>query len=93
MKFEVDVWIHLAQPRGGAFELGFPDPRFAVQDLALEVGCVHHIGIYQTEPADTGRREIEGGGRAEGAGADQQHRRVFKAQLSGLAHVGNEQVP
>ena len=63
-----------------------------MEDLALEIGGVHHIGIDQAEPADSGGGQIERGGRAERAGADEQDGRVFQPQLPGLAHGGNEQV-
>ena len=47
VEFDPDVGIHLAQAGGGAFEFRFPEPGFAVEDLALEIGGVHHVGIDQ----------------------------------------------
>ena len=63
-----------------------------MEDLALEIGGIDHIRIDESEPADPGGGQIERGGRAERTGADQQDGGVFQTQLSGLAHVGNEQM-
>ena len=42
--------------------------------------------------ADAGRRQVEGGRRAEAAGAEQQHLRVEQPQLAGLADLGDQDV-
>ena len=41
-----------------------------MDDLALEVGLVHHIVIHERERAEAASGEIEGGGGAEAAQAD-----------------------
>jgi hypothetical protein len=44
----------------------------AVEDLALKISEVDAVRIGQREPADTGGREIQSGGAAQAAGADDQ---------------------
>ena len=61
-------------------------------DLALQVRRVDDVHVDDAERADAGRREVERGGRAEAAGADQQHARVEQLQLALLADLGDQEV-
>ncbi len=63
-----------------------------VGDLALEVRLVDDVGVDDPERADAGGGEVERGGRAEAAGADQQDARVEQLQLALLADLGDQQV-
>ena len=63
-----------------------------MDDLALEVRLVDDVGVDDPEAADARRREVERRGRAEAAGADQQHLRVEQLQLALLADLGDQQV-
>ena len=64
-----------------------------MRDLALEVRRVDAVVVDDAEPADARRREIEGGGRAEPAGAHEQYARLEQLQLAFLADLGDQQVP
>ncbi len=92
MKLGLHQRIHLPQPCGRALEFGFPDPRLAVEDLALEIRGIHHIRIDQAEAADPGGGKIERGRRSQRAGADEQDGRVFQLQLSARPDGGDEDV-
>ena len=63
-----------------------------VGDLALEVRLVDDVGVDDPERADPGGGEVERGGRAEAAGADQQDPRVEQLELALLADLGDQQV-
>ena len=76
--------------RGG--DLGLADPLGRVDDLALEVRLVDDVGVDDPERADPGRGEVERGGRAEAAGADEEDARVEQALLALLPDLGDEQV-
>ena len=63
-----------------------------MDDLALEVRLVDDVRVDDPEPADTGRGEVQRRGRAEAAGADQQHLGVEQLQLPCFADLGDQQV-
>ena len=63
-----------------------------MDDLALEVRVVDDVGIDDAERADARRREVERRGRAEPAGADQEHARVEQLLLPLLADLGDQDV-
>ncbi len=58
---------------GGGCRLRAAHVGVAVDDLALEVGPVHHIVVNHAEGPDPGRGEVEQGGRAEPPRADDEH--------------------
>jgi hypothetical protein len=64
-----------------------------VQHLALEVANVDDVEIDETERADTRRGEIERRGRAEPAGADEQHARRFDTPLPLELDAGKDEMP
>lgn len=92
VEFDVDERVHFAEAGGGAFELGFSDPGFAVEDLALEVGGIDGVVVDEADRADAGGGEVHGGGRAEGAGTDEEDGGVFQALLAFLSDVRDEDV-
>ena len=53
-----------------------------MKNLPLQVGQVHRVAIGQGDLADTGGSEVQGRGRAETAGADDQHMRADDARLA-----------
>ena len=59
----------------GALDLRHADAARRVEDLALQVRRVDGVGVDEAERADAGRREVERRGRAEAAGAEEQHLR------------------
>ena len=72
--------------------LEHPDPVLGVQDLALQVAPVDGVEIDEPDRADAGRREVERGGTAEAAGADEQHAGVEQLALALGADLGDEQM-
>src|SRR5919108_4826436 len=64
-----------------------------VDDLALQVRLVDHVRVDDAERADAGCGEIERGGGAETAGADEEHPCVEETLLTLFADLGNQQVP
>ena len=71
---------------------GSPSEFGRVGDLALEVRLVDDVRVDDPERADAGGREVERGGRAEAAGADQEDPRVEQLQLALLADLRDQQV-
>src|SRR5918999_3840382 len=64
-----------------------------MDDLALQVGLVDSVELDDAQGADSGRGEIEQGGTAQTAGANDQHPGVLQPLLSLHADVGNDEVP
>jgi hypothetical protein len=63
-----------------------------VDDLALEVGDVHDVVVDDAQRPDARRREVERGGRAQAAGAEQEHLGVEQLLLALDADLGQEEV-
>ncbi len=63
-----------------------------MDDLALEVGLVDDVRVDDPERADARGREVERGGRAETARADEEDARVEDALLAVLADLRDQQV-
>ncbi len=61
---------------------GIPTRSRVVDHLALEVGLVDHVVVDDPQGPNSGRREIEGGRRAQPSRADQEHLRVEQLQLA-----------
>jgi hypothetical protein len=72
MRFEADMGIQRAQAGDGGLNLGPADVGGGVQDLALEIGDLHDVGIDEAQQADAGGGEIEERGGTEAAAADDQ---------------------
>ena len=89
---DLDVGVDLGDRLLGRQRLRATDVGHAVDDLALEVGLVDLVELRDAERADTGRGEVEQGGRAQAAGTDDQHLGVLQPLLPAHAHVGDDQV-
>ena len=63
-----------------------------MRDLPLQVRLVDDVGVDDPELADPRGGEVERGGRAETAGADQEDLRVEQLLLALLADLGDQQV-
>lgn len=63
-----------------------------MQDLPLQVREVDRVGVDERERADSGRREIHRGRRAEAARADDDRMRIEKALLRLDADLVDEDV-
>ena len=72
--------------------LRLAEPLGRVDDLALQVGRVDDVVVDDAERPDAGGGQVERGGGAEAARADQQHARVEELDLALLADLGDQQV-
>ena len=88
--------VHVRVERGQRLlrrvDLAVAHPVHVVQDLALQVRLVDDVHVDDAERADPGCRQVEGGRRAEAAGAEQQHLGPEQLQLADLAHLGQEEM-
>ena len=90
---DVDVGVErLDRHAAPTAVFGIADPLGVVDHLALQVGLVDDVVVDEAERADPGRGEVEGGRRAEAAGADQQHLRVQQLQLALDPDLGQQGV-
>ena len=89
---DVDVGVERGQRLLGRVDLAVADPVHVVQDLALQVGLVDDVHVDDAERADAGGGQVEGGRRAQTAGAEQQDLRAEQLELAGLADLGQQQV-
>jgi len=89
-----DVHVRVERSERLARRLGLEhaEARGIVQDLALQVRGVDRVLVDDAERADTGRGQVERGGRAEPSGPDQEHFAVEQRELTLLANLGDEQV-
>ena len=90
--FEQHMRIERAHLFGGAVDLEPADFRRGVDDLALQIGQRDHVVIDDAQRADTGRRQIHQRGRAEAAGADDEHGRFLQRSLAGTADLAQHDV-
>ena len=63
-----------------------------MEDLALQVRRVDDVHVDDAERADAGGREVQRGGGAEAAGAEEEHLRLEQLLLARLADLGEEDV-
>ena len=63
-----------------------------MQHLPLEVRLVHGVVVDDPEPADSSRGEVQRRRGSEPTGADQEHARLEKPFLPGLADLRDQQV-
>src|SRR5579885_221451 len=87
-----DLNLRVERLNGLASRLGLvlANTTGVVQNLALQVAVIHHVGVDDADGANTGGGQVIRGGRAEATGADEQHLRVEQLELTGLAYFGNE---
>ena len=89
----VDVGIQRRERLLGGVHLAVAHPIDVVENLALQVGLVHHVHVDDAEGADSGGSQIQRGGRAKPACAKHEHLGVEQLELTSLAHLGQQQVP
>ena len=92
MEIQLDRRIQTTKGGGSRIYLQHADRIFAVNNLALQVAAFNHIGIHQTDGADTGCGEIQRGRRSQTARAEQQHLAVHQPDLARFTHFRNQQV-
>jgi hypothetical protein len=64
-----------------------------VENLALKVGQIHRVAVHQAQAPNSGRGEIQQGGRADASGPHHQNPAGAPASLSFPTHLGQEGVP
>ena len=64
-----------------------------MDDLPLQVRFVDDVGVDDAERPDAGGGEVERCGRAEAAGADQEHPAAEQPFLADLADLRDQEVP
>src|SRR5437588_7885816 len=89
---DLDVRVHRLQPIGRRLGLGPADVFDTVQDLTLEVGGVDVVEVDDADLADPSRSQVEPGGRAQAARAQQEHARPHQLALTFAAHLGQDQM-
>ncbi len=85
---DLDMTVEVLQALPGGFDLGHTEGAVAMDDLALQVAAFHHVEIHQAHSADAGRRQVQADGRAQAAGADDQHFCFLEVQLTFAADAG-----
>jgi hypothetical protein len=66
--------------------------RLGVDDLALQVGRLHHVAVRDGERAHARGCEVQRGGRAQAASAHDQHARARQRALRARAEAGQRHV-
>ena len=89
---DVDVGVEQRQRLLRRVDLAVADAVEVVEDLALQVRGVDLVHVDDADRADAGGGEVQRGGRAEAAGAEQQHLRVEQLGLALDADLGQQQV-
>ena len=89
---DVDVGVQRGERLLGRVDLAVADAVHVVQDLALQVRRVDDVHVDDAERADARGREVERGGGAEAARAEEQHLGVEQLLLARLADLGQEDV-
>jgi hypothetical protein len=67
---------------GRGIKLLFADVGSKVDDLALEVGKIDHVKIYQSDASDTGSGKVESEGSTQSAGSDEQDFGLLELELA-----------
>ena len=88
----LDVGIERLDRLPRRLSLRLTDSLGVVDHLALQIRLVDLVVVDQAERADSGRGQVEGGGGAQTAGADQQHLRVQHLELAFDADLRQERV-
>src|SRR3972149_3083333 len=90
---DLDVRVVGLQRLLGREHLRLADVLVLVEDLALQVREVDEVEVDDADGADAGEGQVESDGRAEGAGADDEHLRVDDLALTDAADLGHDDVP
>ena len=79
---DLNIGIQVPQPFLRGFSLGAPEASGSVEDLALQVGELDQVGVHDPQGSNARGRQVEGGRRAEAAGADDEYPGATKPLLS-----------
>ncbi len=83
----LDIGVQVAQRVSRRVHLESPDVIGPVEELALEVGGVDPVEVDHADLAHTGRGQVHARGRAETAGAQQQHAGSQQLALAGAPNL------
>ncbi len=89
----VDERIDGLQLVGGGVQLLASHVGGGVNDLALQVGVIHHVEVHDAERADARGSQIKRQRRTQSACADAEHLCRLQLQLPFHADFGHDQVP
>ena len=92
VRLDANVGIDGMQARFRRFQFRPPDVGGGMEDLALQVGEVDGIEIYQAQSADPGGREIHRRGRSQTTGADAKHSRRLETLLPSRSNLRQQDV-
>jgi hypothetical protein len=92
VQLDLHVRIEIRDARARGRELAVADFTRAVKDLALQIRDVDDVEVHDAERAHAGGGEIQGNGRPESAGADDEHARGLDAMLAVEADIGQQQM-
>ena len=67
------IRVERADGCGRGFHFGRSDTCGGMDDLTLQIAHIHHIAVHQSDMADAGRRQIQGGRRTKPARSDDEH--------------------
>ena len=89
---DVHVRVEQRQRLLRGVDLALADAVDVVEDLALQVRRVDDVHVDDAERADARGREVQRGGGAETAGAEEEHLGLEQLLLAGLTDLGEEDV-
>ncbi len=88
-----DVGIQRGEGLPARLDLWHADRLGAVQDLPLEIGEIDHVAVDEPDRADARRGQVEGRGRTQSAGADDQDLGLVQLLLPLAADIRQNDVP
>ncbi len=92
MRYHAHFGIDAGDGLEGALDLVLADTVLGVDDLALQIGKIDAIVVDDIDRAHPGGGQIHEGGRAEPAGADDQHACAQQLRLAVLADLVEDEV-
>src|ERR1700737_2510454 len=92
MGLDAHAGIDCGECRARALYLEVADALGRMDDLALQIGQVDPVRSGDADRPDPGGPEVEQHGRAEPAGADDEHARLQQPDLALLADLVEDQV-
>ncbi len=85
--FHPDIRVNVRDAAVRGFGLRSSDGRRIVQHLPLQIAELNHVSVDHAQAANARGRQVEGGGRSESSGANQENRSVLQSFLSAGPHL------
>ena len=92
MDNHIYVWVVSLDVVDGRLDLGTAYVGGVVQHLALQVGQFNNVEVDDADGANAGQRQVDCGGRAQSAGADNQGFGTHQCALTFAANVAHDDV-